>query len=72
MLIKHKHHTVDQGVDSLIEMLIFKTDTSDCAVKSKKAVSAYFTSKQILPFGFAEQYHRRDWLNKRLRPTQSP
>ena len=26
------------------------------AVQSQKAVSAYFTSKQILPFGFAEQY----------------
>ena len=25
------------------------------AVQSKMAVSAYFTSKQILPFGFAEQ-----------------
>ena len=25
------------------------------AVQSRKAVSAYFTSKQILPFGFAEQ-----------------
>ena len=27
-------------------------------VQSQKAVSAYFTSKQILPFGFAEQYSR--------------
>ena len=26
------------------------------AMQSKKAVSAYFTSKQILPFGLAEQY----------------
>ena len=26
------------------------------AMQSQKAVSAYFTSKQILPFGFAEQY----------------
>ena len=26
------------------------------AVLSQKAVSAYFTSKQILPFGFARQY----------------
>ena len=25
------------------------------AVQSQKAVSAYFTSKQILPFGFADQ-----------------
>ena len=25
------------------------------AVQSQMAVSAYFTSKQILPFGFAEQ-----------------
>ena len=30
---------------------------SECyiAVQSQKAVSAYFTSEQILPFGFAEQ-----------------
>ena len=28
---------------------------SSTAVQSQKAVSAYFTSKQILPFGFAEQ-----------------
>ena len=26
------------------------------AVQRQKAVSAYFTSKQILPFSFAEQY----------------
>ena len=26
------------------------------AVQIQKAVSAYFTSTQILPFGFAEQY----------------
>ena len=26
------------------------------AVQSQKEVSAYFTSKQIMPFGFAEQY----------------
>ena len=26
------------------------------AVQSQKAVSAHFTSKQILPFGFAEHY----------------
>ena len=29
------------------------------AVQSQKAVSDYFTSKQILPFGFAEQLCRR-------------
>ena len=28
------------------------------AVQSQKAVSAYFTSKQILPFGFAQHYSR--------------
>ena len=27
------------------------------AVQSQKAVSAYFTSKQILSFGFADQYN---------------
>ena len=26
------------------------------AVQSQKAVSAYFTSSEILPFGFAKQY----------------
>ena len=26
------------------------------AVQSQKAVSAHFTSEQILPFGFAERY----------------
>ena len=26
------------------------------AVQSQKAISAYFTSNQILPFSFAEQY----------------
>ena len=29
---------------------------SYAAVQSQKAVSAYFASKQILPFGFAERY----------------
>ena len=28
------------------------------AVRSEKAVSAYFTSEQILLFGFAEQYNK--------------
>ena len=28
------------------------------AVQTQNAVSAYFTSKQILPFGFADQYSR--------------
>ena len=32
------------------------------AVQSQKAVSAYFTSKQILPFGFAEQNSRAYFL----------
>ena len=31
------------------------------AVQSQKAVSAHFTSKQILPFGFAQQYS--DYIN---------
>ena len=26
-------------------------------LQSQKAISAYFTSEQILPFGFAEQYN---------------
>ena len=30
---------------------------STTAVQSQKALSAYFSSKQILPFGFAEQYN---------------
>ena len=32
------------------------TAFGNTAVQSQKAISAYFTSKQILPFGFAEQY----------------
>ena len=44
-------------------------------MQSQKAVSDYFTSKQILPFGFAEQYCRvlmqrgdkRDAVNARSR-----
>ena len=32
------------------------------AVQSQKAVSAYFTSKQMLPFGFAEQCSTH-WCN---------
>ena len=31
-------------------------DVDYIAVQSQKAVSAYFTSKQIRPFGFADQY----------------
>ena len=31
------------------------------AVQSQKAVSAYFTSKQILPFGFAEHSSERSY-----------
>ena len=29
---------------------------SDSGVRSQNAVLAFFTSKQILPFGFAEQF----------------
>ena len=40
------------------------------AVQSQKAVSAYFTSEQILPFGFAEQYTSTPiWLSQRLLVT---
>ena len=31
------------------------------AVQSQKAVTAYFSSKQLLPFGFAEQYSTYHW-----------
>ena len=53
------------------------------AVQSQKAVSAYFTSKQILPFDFSEQYwfkHQMIWrqlhikvypANMRRRPNVS-
>ena len=37
--------------------LVTRSEVAREAVKSQKAVSAYLTSKQILPFGFAE--HRR-------------
>ena len=32
------------------------------AVQSKKAVTAYFLSEQLLPFGFAEQNRRDLWI----------
>ena len=35
-------------------------------VQSQKAVSAYFTSKQILPFGFAEQSSKLDTVDIEL------
>ena len=35
------------------------------AVQSQKVVSAYFTSQQTLPFGFAEQYYT--WVGLRYR-----
>ena len=33
--------------------------------QNQKAVSAYFTGKRILPFGFAEQRCPADWFNQR-------
>ena len=33
----------------------YKSDEYNTAVQRQKAVSAYFTSKQIQPFAFAEQ-----------------
>ena len=30
-----------------------------CVAQSQKAVAAYLKSKQLLPFGFAEQYCKR-------------
>ena len=40
--------SLSHGVDTMM------ADMSS-ALQSQKAVSAYFTSEQILPFGFAEQ-----------------
>ena len=39
-------------------------------MQSQKAVSAYFTSKQILPFDFAEQYSGVVVTSPRRRLTQ--
>ena len=42
------------------------------AVQSQDAVSAYFTSKQILPLGFAEQnahFDQFQWLLNATMPT---
>ena len=36
-------------------------------MQRQKAVSAYFTSKQILPFGFEEQRGRAAGLGTRIR-----
>ena len=42
------------------------------AVQSLKAVTAYFSSKQLLPFSFAKQYRhdlgRRHFVNKKHVP----
>ena len=40
--------------------LLMKQIKHDCytAVQRQKVVSAYFTSKQVVPFGFAEQCNR--------------
>ena len=35
-------------------MVIYKEKNINNAVQSQKAVTAYFTSKQLPPFGFAE------------------
>ena len=40
----------------ILSLLSAKHDYT--AVQIHKVVSAYFTSKQILPFGFAEQWSR--------------
>ena len=41
------------------------------AVQSQKAVSAYFTSKQILPFGFAEVYDGVTGLPRHSNPRKT-
>ena len=43
-------------VTFLFDMLPFGVAEQYTAVQRQNAVSAYFTSKQILPFVFAEQY----------------
>ena len=53
----------DLGLREILRTSVFQCGTNVgyvglymyTAVQSQKAVSAYFTSKQILPFGFAEQ-----------------
>ena len=42
-------------VGSKNNTLPYKNISSKIDVQSQKAVSAYFTSKQILPFGFTEK-----------------
>ena len=47
------------------------------AVKSQKAVSAYFTSEQILPIGFAELYwtlyrEQHNWIHDDLCNSDKP
>ena len=56
---KHSHITVffegcrpDEAGTTDVKLYSFKLDTD---AQNQKAVSAYFTSKQILPFGFAER-----------------
>ena len=47
-------------VDSIVSEICVCHSTWLYCVQSQKAVSAYFTSKQILPFGFAEYYTAPD------------
>ena len=58
-----KRHWVDlfSSTVRLYPGIITQKINVDChtALQSQKAVSTYFLSKQILPFGFARQY--RPW-----------
>ena len=44
---------------------MYKYAVTTSVLRSQKAVSAYFSSKQIVPFGFADQTCDRMFLHKR-------
>ena len=52
-------------------MTINRTSPAMFSVQSQKAVYAYFTSKQIPPFDFAEQYCWPEISQTPARPSES-
>ena len=53
MLVEDREEVSSGHVEPMLHQCVTQ---HYAALQSQKAVSAYFTSKQILPSGFAEQY----------------
>ena len=55
--MKHGQTEADGGVLEIrIGARVEHVDLPYTALQSQRAVSSYFTSEQVLPFGLAEQY----------------